>query len=522
MRLIWLGAGGLAVLLAAGLVLLRLPPGVEQAANEAIDRMGGGPAAPATAGRNLAAEALLAQAQQAANTGRDGLAREAYERALGLYQSAGDMAGQGTALLGLATLTRYTGQGEVSRGIYARALAAFEQAGDAVGQAKVVFAIAELERARFNNQEALAGFGRAASMFRLQGEWGMEGHSLLGVADAERRLGRIVTADGTIARARAIFEIVGDRAGQQAAMRTHEELATYVDENDETRLKFAYDLNYADQGGSRLLEANANLGMGRLEVAAGRPAQARAYLAEAQGIYREMRLANGEFDALAELGNLERRLGYLADARETYARALAAYERARERDSREAQQFEETAIAPLAVRAALLLAAMGELEVVAGGDGKVRLDAARALIPAGDPRIDGAVTFGRAIAEEKAGRTDVAAAMLAEAEQIYSLAGLALGAAQAQLAHADVERSRGTLPSAQVLYSRAIESFLAARDRIGEAVSRWGLARALAPVPAEAMEANIQYRIAARIFAELGQNSRATAATAAAQALPRP
>ena len=483
----------------------------EQAVTAATQPAG---AAKGAAG-NPQAEGLLAQAEQAANTGRDAQANDLYQRAVALYQQAGDLAGQGRALLGLATHTRYTGQGEVARDIYVRAKSAFAQAGDALGQARVTFAVAELERARFNNDAALAGFREAAAAFHAHGQLGLEGQALLGIADSERRLGRIVTAFGTVDRARAIFEITNDRVGQQVADRTRDELVTYIDENDETRLKLAYDINYADQGGSRLLEGLGNLGMGRLEVTAGRPALARRFFAEARTIFTEMKLPNGEFDALAAVGDLERRLGAADAARDAFERAVPLLDRARASQSTEVRAFEDAATVPLAERGALLLLAYAD--VAPPADAARHLDAARALVPPGTARIDGALLLARGRAEQRAGRLDAAASAFEEAAATLVDPAHALGRAQALLARADLERERANAPAAIDLYGRALEAFLAVRDRIGEGDARYGLARILAAT--DRTEANIQYRIAARAFDELGLTQRAQAAAATARTL---
>ncbi|MBM3507307.1 MAG: hypothetical protein FJX64_06215 [Alphaproteobacteria bacterium] len=467
-----------------------------------------------TAAGNAKAESLLAQAEQAANAGRDDQAHDLYERAVALYQQSGDLAGQGKALLGLATHTRYTGRGEVARDIYARAKTAFAQAGDALGVGRVTFAVAELERARFNNEQALAGFRDAAAVFRSHGQLALEGQSLLGIADSERRLGRIVSAMSSVDRARPIFEITNDRAGMQAADRTREELVTYVDENDERRLKLAYDINYADQGGSRLLEALGNLGMGRLETGAGRPALARRFFNEARAIFAEMRLPNGEVDALAALGDLERRLSNAAAAREAFERAMLLQDRARAAQSTEARAFEDAAAAPIEQRHALLLAAYAELVPVA--EAARHLDAARALAP-GQPSVDGMIAIARGRLEQQAGNLDAALAAYTQAEMLLADPALGLSLGQALLARADLERGRGANLTAAPLYQRALDAFLSVRDRIGEGDARNGIARTLAAV--DRTEANIQYRIAGRVFDELGLSERSQAALAAARAL---
>ena len=465
-------------------------------------------------------EVLLAEAEQAGNLGRDAEAHGAYDRALALYVEAGDFGGQGRALLGKANLTRYSGQGEVSREIYAAARAAFAEAGDELGEAKVVFAIAELERARFYNEEALAAFNFAADIFRGQGEWGLEAQALLGIGDIERRLNRIFAADNAVSRARAIFEIIGDRSGQRAANDAWEELLTHVSETDDLRLGLAYDIGFADAGGSRLREAQGYLGMGILDIAAGPPSAARASFENARAVFEDMRLANGVFDAWAGMGELERRLGHGDAAREAYTKALVAYEQARARTSRESLEHEETANGSIAVRAALVLIARGELDRAAGLDPNSWFDQARALSSQGSSaQVDGALLIGRGGLYRRQGRLEDAAAALAEAAEIFSNAGLSVGAGQARLARAELAIIQENQTGALALFASSLDDFLVARDRIGEGDARWAWAQALAALPGNEMAANIQYRIAARIFKDLELPGRAAAALAAAEAL---
>ena len=69
----------------------------------------------------------------------------------------------------------------------------------------------------------------------------------------------ITNADNAVVRARAIYEILGDQEGRESAEQAWNELQTYGNQYDETRLQMAFDIGYADQGGSRLREAQVLL-----------------------------------------------------------------------------------------------------------------------------------------------------------------------------------------------------------------------------------------------------------------------
>ena len=506
-----------AVAVAAGAYILvpRASSPAASAKPPTVARGAGG----AAAGEVARAKALLTQGEQAANTGRDAQARDAYERALAIYRTAGDLAGQGQTQLAMATLARGSGQGDAARELYARAHDAFQKSGDALGEAKVWLATGELEGTRYGGTEAaLAAYQRAAAMFEALGQWTQSGRALVGVGESEMGLGHGLAGDRAVARAQAIFDITHDREGTNAATRAAQDLAAKVNEYGQARQKLSNDLNYIDQGGSRLLEAQAHLALGRLEVSAGRPSQARRSLEMARTIFAEMRLPNGEMDALAALGDLDRRLGRAEPARESLTAAIAAYRQALVRESIEARQFEEKAEVPLAERAIVAVAAGAQVEPDA--EARPHLDEARALAPLGQSaRADSALLVAQGVLEAKAGRADAALAAFAQAAKGCIAAHLDLCAGQALVAQAGAEAGRNNTAAARDLYRSAVDAFIAARDRIGEAEARDGWARALAVEPATRFEANIQYRMAARIFTDLEVPARASAAVSAADAL---
>lgn len=485
-----------------------------QKAEDAVAGITGGAKAPA---RGANAELLLTQAQQAANQGRDADARAAFDRAVQVFQANGDHGGVGRVLLALATHTRTTGQGEVARGIYARARAAFEQVDDRTGVARVIFAVAELERARFNNDAALTGFEEAAGIFRAHQLWREEAQALLGVADSDRRLGRVTSADAVLARAHAIFEILEDREGMQASERARTELVNYVDDNDRERLRLAENINYADQGGNRLLEALGHLGLGQLEALAGRPTQARRALSEARLVFATMKLPHGEFDAWAVTGDLERRLGNASAAVDAYTRALVAFARAQDVQSHEATKYEEGAAIPLPQRGAIVMARLSQFDPEEAA--AVRLAGAREMASDASAAAKGAVLVAEGWLARRRGAGAEAAASFDAATRTFVAAGLHGAAGESLLAQAALVAQSNALLEAANLYEQALGEFATARDRLGEAEAQFGSAGALAAIGDSPMEAQIRYRIAARLYAESEQRGRAEGAAAAARTL---
>jgi tetratricopeptide (TPR) repeat protein len=484
----------------------------QDSAADVLLRVGAGENGPAARGPARAAELLL-EAEQAANNGRDDEARSAYDRALAIYEDAGDLSGQGTTLLGLATLARYGGQGEVSREIYARAREAFESGDNDVGAARVLYAVAELERARFNNEEALADFTNAEAVFHEAGEWEMEAWCLLGVGEIERRRRNILKSRDAMARARVIFEVIGHSDGLTVVTEAQLELVSYFNEYDGPRLAAATQADLGQQAVDPIMEADAYLLLGRTEVLAGRPRQARDSLAKALELYSEagdlgvvgvaVRFEPGVAAAALTLAAFEHRLGNLGLAADSYAQALTAYRRTED-----------------ATGAALTLIGLGELETEHEIDARTLFTEARGLVAEGEaPEVDGALLLGFGRLDHRFGRAEEAAEAFAAAEELYRAAGLILGMGEALLSQAHLQRDLGGLEAAHELYMRARNAFTLAQDRIGEAESRLGWAAVLAELGTGPMEANFQYRIAAAILTELTLNERAAAAVSAANDL---
>ena len=498
------------------------PDGGAQPAEEAIRNLGSPAAASGGSGPadgDPRAEALLTQGEQAANSGRDEQARQAYDDALTMYRSAGDRSGEGRALLGLATLAQYTGQGEVAREIYAEASAAFRQAEDWLGEGRVIYAVAELDRARFFNEDALAGFEGANAIFHEWGEWGLEARALLGIADIERRIGRIVVAVSAVERAHAIFEILGDREGRLAAAQAREELEQYFSEFEQQRIPWDEALATAEQAQDWVGQARAILGIAFLDVAAGHPAAAITRFERARGHFEDLGLPNGVLAAWAGMGELEQRRGRADAARTAYENALAAYERARANFTSELQMLERTLDMSFEERAARVLIGLGEL-ADDEAESASRFAAARALLRTPpSANAQGAVLLAEGRVHRRAGRIEAAQSSFILAQQIYEGDGINSGAADAMLEQAGLKLDTGALEAAHALYSAALDAFLAVPDRVGEGFSRYGLAEVLAASGGMATEASIQYRVAARIFGELELADRVAAALAAAEAL---
>ena len=217
----------------------------------------------------------------------------------------------------------------------------------------------------------------------------------------------------------------------------------------------------------------------------------------------------GALDALVGLGNLEHRLGNGAAAALAFERALAEYDAADSVPTQEAVVYEAGVARSLDVRASLALVGWSLTEGKPDGAGRARLDSARELVPEGtSPALDAAYLLAVGQMEAIMGDNAGALESFALAERMFSNANLVQSAGLAQLARGRVNARWGDLASAQMAYEDALASFLAVRDRIGQAEARWGLAGTLAAA-GQYMESNVQFRIAAQLFSRFGLAERA-------------
>ena len=454
-----------------------------------------------TSDREAQAQALIEQARQAANTGREPEARSAYEAALAIFREAGLERGVGTVLLGIGTLEHFIGQGARARELYAEADAVFRAAGDGLGEARVSLALAELERARFNNEAALAAYEKSQALFHAEGSWTEEAAALVGRSDAERRLRQVGAARRSVTRAGAIYDMLGDAAGRQIVARSLEELATYPDQNDLLRETLLVNVFTAQQGVDAISEAGAHLQLGQLERRAGRPETAAQAFNEASALFARHQAPLLEAAALKALGDLERSLERFEEAGGAYGMALASY---REHGDD--------------LGAAGSIAGMAALEFDRDVDGRRLYMEARALFEAaGRADAIGDILLGLGGLDRRGGRVEEARASYLAADALFAETGDAEGRARAALALGDLDRDLGHLDDAFAAYERAMGLFQQASYLPGEAWVHLGLAVALAET--DAREASVNYRLAAAGFNSLGMEARSTAALAAAAAL---
>lgn len=446
------------------------------------------------------ADLLLEDAERATNAGDSPLARQLYRQAAGIFEAAGERSALGRALLGLGILEQVDGQGEAARDLFARAAQAFADEGDRLGEGRVALSLGALELSRFNDPQALASFRRAVSLFHELGEWRLEAQALQGVGDSEWRLLNAFGALSALTHARAIFDAVEDGDGARLAEQARTEIAAETDGYDDARKQLHEQITRAAWNRDYIAEANSRLDLGHLESRAARVGEAREAFAGARQFFVNEEIAPGVAATWAATAALEERIGNLYGASLAYESAL--------------EVCRQAGLSPCA---ALALIGLGRVESARGADPTPAFSAARELMTEGeDPHVDGMLLLALGRLQRGTGLAGEAEANLRRAEAVLEEAGFQSAAGEAVLVQAGLHGDAAQTAEAAAAYSRALAGFIGARDKIGEATARAGLAGALAKLGNAQMEARVQYRIAADIFAAIGLQAEAREALSAA------
>jgi tetratricopeptide (TPR) repeat protein len=255
---------------------------------------------------------------------RDG-ARARYERALPLYQQAGDAAGQANCIKGLGDLARARSDYDSARAHYERALPLYQQAGNVHGEASCIRRLGAIAQFRFDLDGARASYERALALYQQAG-------GLVGQASCIRGLGHIARARSDLddarasyERALALYQQAGDVAGQASCLNGLGDVALDRSDHDDARARYEQALTLCQQARRVHDQADCIKGLGDLAKARSDLDDARASYERALALYQQAGELRGQAECIKGLGDVALDRSDHDDARARYEQALTLY-----------------------------------------------------------------------------------------------------------------------------------------------------------------------------------------------------
>jgi tetratricopeptide (TPR) repeat protein len=246
--------------------------------------------------------------------------------ALHASRQAGDLAGQGDALINLGSAQLRLSRYEPAAEHFRRALPLVRRVGDRSGQARALAGLGAVEERLGRYGPAIEHLHQALDLHQQTGDRTGEARCLGHLGHVEGRLGRYGPATGHLQRALALFRQSGDRAGEADALIDLGAVEGRPGRHEPAIEHFQQALSLYRQLGNRDGEADALDTLGALDTRLGRPDRAVEHHQQALALYRETGNRDGETWALNGLGEAAHTAGRPADAltHHTAAHTIAA------------------------------------------------------------------------------------------------------------------------------------------------------------------------------------------------------
>jgi DNA-binding SARP family transcriptional activator/tetratricopeptide (TPR) repeat protein len=236
-------------------------------------------------------------------TGRYQDAADALTEALGIYRDLGDRLGQANSLSDLGDMWRLTGQYQDAADALQEALPIYRDLGDRLGQANALNYLGALWELTGDYRSAASALQEALGIYRDLGSRLGEANSLSDLGAVRRMTGEYQGAADALAEALDIYRDLGDRGGEVELLNEVGTLQRMRGDLGLAEERHQQALALAREIDSSWDEGSALAGLGRCALAAGRTAEARAFLRQAQQIFQQTGAAEAttvaaELDAL--------------------------------------------------------------------------------------------------------------------------------------------------------------------------------------------------------------------------------
>jgi DNA-binding SARP family transcriptional activator/Tfp pilus assembly protein PilF len=249
-------------------------------------------------------------------------ARTLHNHAVRAARSAGDLAAEASALIGVGLSYGQQGRRREAIAHYERALALAREADDKADQARALNYLGTSATGMGRYDVAASRFGKALALF---GEAGDQ----TGAAYALSNLGRVLSLQGNhetairhLEQAQAGFRELNDRHAQAAMLYMIGVVRLRQGEYERAAGSFMACLPMYREFGDRMGEADAHVDLGVVRLRQGRGEQAAVHLRHALTCFRELGDQSGAARALNGLGEASLAVGLPADARVHHAAAL--------------------------------------------------------------------------------------------------------------------------------------------------------------------------------------------------------
>ena len=229
------------------------------------------------------------------------LARTAYQHALKLLDGADDNKGRANILRGLGHLDRQRRDYSSAKRHYTAALAEFKKLGDPLGVANVSLALARLEKELGDPKRASGYLDTARERYEVV-------HSARGLADVAACEAQLAVldgdpaAEGRLLAARATYEKSGLAVGQANMLRALGDLHFMQKRYEDALQQYRRALEVSSK--SKLGQADALAGIGKVQRQLGQLEEARTSFSKAAELYRDLRDSAGMAAAESALATL--------------------------------------------------------------------------------------------------------------------------------------------------------------------------------------------------------------------------